>query len=478
MRAKYLSVKWQKSMRLRFDYNNMTDEFVGRKDGISMQEIKAEKDLINKAFNAVQEKRGTGMMGWTELPYNQKEVVKDILETAKTIRRDYDYFVVLGIGGSALGPIAVMQALKHLHYNDLTKAKRKGPKFYVEDNVDPERMAALFDVIDVKKTMFNVITKSGSTSETMSQYLIIINELKKVLGKDAKNHIIATTSEKKGNLIKIAKEEGFKTFYIPESVGGRFSELCPVGLLPAAACGIDIKQMLTGAAFMDKICKEEKYRKNPALMFAALSYISMKKGKNISVMLPYSDGLKYMADWYAQLWAESLGKKDDRNGNEVFAGQTPVKALGVTDQHSQIQLYREGPNDKIITFLAVDKFRKEVEIPKGCDDIPDVNFLCGHTMGELINTERVATEYALTTSGRMNRTVYLPAINPFTIGQLLYFYQMETAFAGEMLNIDAYNQPGVEAGKNATYALFGRKGYEKTKEEMDNAKSKRLDFII
>ena len=477
MKAKYLNVKWQKSMRLRMDYNNMTDEFVGSKQGISAAEIRAKKDLAATAFSRVQEKRGTGMMGWTELPYNQKDVVADILATAKDIKKNFDYFVVLGIGGSALGPIAVMQALNHLHYNDLPKAKRKGPKFYVEDNVDPERMKALLDVIDVKKTMFNVITKSGSTSETMSQYLIVYDILKKELGDKAKDHIIATTSESKGNLIKLAKAEGFKTFYIPDGVGGRFSELCPVGLLPAAATGIDIKQMLAGAAFMDKLCKEKNYKKNPALMSAVLSYISMQKGKNISVMMPYADSLRYMSDWYCQLWAESLGKADDFNGNKVYAGPTPVKALGVTDQHSQVQLYREGPFDKVVTFLAVDDYRESVKIADGCKDIPDVNFLCGHTMNELIQAERVATEYALTVSQRLNRTIYLPEVNAFTVGELLYFYEMETAFCGEMLEIDTFNQPGVEAGKNATYALLGRKGYEQTKAEMESAKAKKEEFI-
>ena len=204
----------------------------------------------------------------------------------------------------------------------------------------------------------------------------------------------------------------------------------------------------------------------------------MKQGKNISVMMPYADSLKFMADWYAQLWGESLGKSVDNEGNTVYEGQTPVKALGVTDQHSQVQLYREGPFDKAVTFLAVDEYRISVEIANGCEDIPDVNFLCGHTMNELITAERIATEYALTTANRLNRTITLPEVNAFTVGQLLFFYEMETAFVGEMLNINTYNQPGVEGGKNATYALLGRKGYETTKAEMESAKEKNPDYII
>ncbi|MBP5686554.1 MAG: glucose-6-phosphate isomerase, partial [Clostridia bacterium] len=451
--------------------------FVGKTEGFTDNDLKDNAHLIADAFKKVQQKRGTGMMGWTELPYNQEEIVKDVISTAKEIRKNYDNFVVLGIGGSALGPTAVFQALCHLRHNELPRRVRKAPKLYVEDNVDPERMASLLGIIDLEKTVFNVITKSGATSETMSQYLVIIDILKKKFGDKAKDHVIATTSEKRGNLIKLAESEGFKTFYIPEGVGGRFSELCPVGLLPAAVLGIDIKVMLAGAAYMDKICSAKDVRKNPALMSAFLQYAAIKRGKNISVMMPYADSLKYIADWYCQLWGESLGKAVNNDGEYVYAGQTPVKALGVTDQHSQIQLYREGPFDKVVTFIAVEKFRADVTISKGCDNFPDVNFLCGHTMGELINTERKATEYALTAANRLNYTIYMPEVNAFTIGELLFLFEMETAYIGEMLDIDAFNQPGVEGGKNATYALFGRKGYEKTKEEMDRAPKKKSQYF-
>lgn len=472
-----LKSEWQKSMQIKVDYNNMMAEFIGEEQGFTDKELSSGKKIAEAAYKDVAANRGTGMMGWTELPYNQNEIVKDIIDTAKNIRKKFDNFVVLGIGGSALGPIAVFQALCHLRHNELPKKVRKAPKFYVEDNIDPERMDALFDVLDLDKTVFNVITKSGATSETMSQYLIIMDKLKQKFGDKAKEHMIATTSESRGNLIKIAKSEGFKTFYIPDGVGGRFSELSPVGLLAAAVLGIDIKAMLKGAAYMDKLCKTKDIKKNPALISALLQYLSMKKGKNISVMMPYADSLKYIADWYCQLWGESLGKATDKDGNAVYAGQTPVKALGVTDQHSQIQLYREGPFDKVITLIAVENFRKETPISDGCKEFPDVNFLCGHTLSELINSERRATEYALTTAQRLNYTITLPEVNAFTVGELLYYFELETAYAGTMLNIDTFNQPGVEGGKNATYALFGRKGYENTKKEMENAPKKKADYI-
>lgn len=463
---------------LRFDYNNMTSDFIGQEQGISEEELNSLSQKAVDAFNYVQANRGTGMMGWTELAYNQDEIVEDIILTAEKVRKSCKAFVVLGIGGSALGPIAVFQALKHLHYNELSDEKRDGPRFYVEDNVDPERMNALLDIIDVKETIFNIITKSGATSETMSQYLIITDILKKELGEDFADHVIATTDREKGNLIKLAKKEGFKTFYIPSSVGGRFSELCPVGLLPAGVLGIDIKEFLKGAREQMELSNNSDYRKNAPLCSALLQYISMQRGKNISVMMPYADSLKYIADWYCQLWAESLGKAEDYNGNLVFVGQTPVKSLGVTDQHSQVQLYTEGPFDKVVTFIAVDKFRSSYVIPQGLPEFPDVNFLCGHDMGKLLDNERIATEYALTKKNRANRTIYLPEVNAFTLGELLMFFMLETAYTGAMLNINTFNQPGVEEGKKATFALFDRKGFEEKKAELMSAKKKESKYII
>ena len=463
-----------------FDYNYLMSDFV--KDGITEEEIAGYEKKIAEACNVIAKKREDGVntyTAWMDLPYSQDDVVNDIKKTADEIKFKFDNFVVLGIGGSALGPIAVQQALNHIYYNDLSKEARNGcPRLYVIDNVDPERMAALFDVIDIEKTMFNVITKSGSTSETMSQYLLVRDMLIEKLGDNYVNNIIVTTDAEKGNLAKICKVEKFKKFIVPDGVGGRFSELCPVGLLPAAVCGIDIDDMLKGAAHMDEICKEKNLYKNPAAMFAVQQVIAMNRGKNISVMMPYADSLKYIADWYAQLWAESLGKKYDNDGVVVNKGQTPVKSIGVTDQHSQVQLYTEGPSDKVITFIGVGNYRTRVEIPGGYEDIPSLSFLKGHTFNELILTEQSATEYAINASQKWSRTITLSKLNANTLGQLLYFFEMETAFAGELLNINAYDQPGVEEGKNATYALMGRKGYETKKEELDKKQPKSQKYII
>ncbi len=467
--------------QIRLDINHMMGDFLGMQYGIDRSAVDDMEVYLKRAHAVVEANRGKGMQGWMELPYNQEEIVKHIEEVAAKVRDQFDTFVVLGIGGSALGPAAVQQALNHLHYNDLPKEKRGGPRLYIEDNIDPERMAALLDVIDLKTTCFNVISKSGGTAETMSQYLIILDALKREVGKDYAKHIIATTSENRGHLIKIANEEGYEKFYIPESVGGRFSELCPVGLLAAAVCGIDIRGLLEGARMMDERCKTDDVWKNPALLDAALMYIAMQDlGMNMSVMMPYADSLKLIADWYAQLWAESLGKNVTKKGMACNVGSTPIKTLGVTDQHSQLQLYTEGPYDKVVTFLKVESFRNETPIPHGCEEVPDVAFLGGKSHNQLIEAERMGTEYALYKAGRMSQTITLPAVNAQTIGQMLYFFELVTAYTGELLDIDTFNQPGVEESKVAAFAMLGRdtEKHNAKREEMKNRPERKAEYIL
>ena len=465
---------------MKLDYNNIMYQSLGAQ-GIADSDIDALTPRIEVAVSSMAKKYQDGGMDWRNLPTNQDDVVTDILDYVEKMKGEINAFVVLGIGGSALGPMAVQQALNHPYYNELPRGKVKGyPKLYVVDNVDPERLVYLFDVLDLEKTLFNVISKSGSTSETMSQFMIIEDMLKKQLGEEAtKKHIVCTTDESKGNLVAIASLAGYKTFTIPSGVGGRFSELSPVGLLPAAFCGIDIKGLLEGAAAMEAICQSDtNFKENPAYMYAILHYIAMQRGKNISVMMPYADSLKYISDWYAQLWAESLGKKFDNNGKVVNVGQTPVKALGATDQHSQVQLYTEGPFDKIIVLMGVKNYRETIKIPEVYGDMPSLGFLGGVTHNQLIQTEQLATEYALTVSGKMNMTITLDKVTPQSIGFLLHFFEIATAFAGELMDINAFDQPGVEEGKNATYALFGRPGYEEKKKELDARQKPDAKYII
>ena len=464
-------------MRIKLDVNPMFREFTGE-HAIPRAELDSMLPELKKAHAAVEAGRGKGMQGWMDLPYNQDEILTAIENTAARVRKEFEAFVVLGIGGSALGPAAVQQALNHLHYNELPAEKRGGPRLYIEDNVDPERMAALLDVIDLKKTCFNVITKSGGTAETMSQYLIITDALKKAVGDDYKRHIIITTSQTKGFLIKIAQREGYETFYIPDGVGGRFSELCPVGLIAAAVTGIDIRGLIAGAKDMDQRCASDDAYQNPALMDAGLMVLAMRHGVNMSVMMPYADSLKLMADWYAQLWAESLGKNETLDGKKCHVCQTPIKTLGVTDQHSQLQLYTEGPFDKALTFLKVESFRATTAIPHGCDDIPTIAFLGGKSHNQLIEAERKGTEYALYKSGRMSQTITLPEVNANTVGQLIYFFELVTAYSGALLNINTFNQPGVEESKIAAYAVMGYESdiHTAKREEMKNRPEPKAEF--
>ncbi len=463
-------------MDLRFDYNNMMSGVIGAH---GVDEASADKDaeLIKAAFNEVMDNRGKGWQEWTELPFTDGKEVDEIVSYCESIRKSAESFVVLGIGGSALGPSAVATALLHLRHNELPRAKRNAPKFYVEDNVDPDRMTSLLDIIDLKNTYFNVITKSGETSETLSQFLILYSALKKAVGeKEAKKKIIVTTTIGKGTLYDVAVKEGFKIYGVGKGVGGRFSVLSPVGLVPLAAVGVDIKKLLAGAADMAKASAVADVKKNPALMTAYLQVKSMEQGKNVSVMMPYADSLRYMSDFYAQLWAESLGKAVDKSGKTVNVGQTPAKSLGVTDQHSQVQLYTEGPFDKVVTFLAVDEYKTKQVIT---DDktIDACDFLKGRTMNELITFERRATRYALYKANRSNFTITLPSVNAYTVGELLMYFMYETAFAGALMGIDAFNQPGVEEGKKATFAMFNRKGYEEKLKEIESVK-KNPDYII
>jgi glucose-6-phosphate isomerase len=390
--------------------------------------------------------------GFVKIASNSKNVIDEINEYSKYVNSNFENFVVVGIGGSSLGPKAVHTALNNQYYNEISG----NTKIYFLENIDPDTFEELFEVINIEKTLFNVITKSGGTSETMAKFMI----LKARLGNLAKTNIVCTTDRENGNLIKIAKEEGYKTFFIPADVGGRFSELTPVGLLPAAISGIDIEKLILGA----KSCLDDNLEE--AKEYALIMKEAIEKGKNTLVFMPYSDKLSLLGDWFVQLWAESLGKKVDNEGNVINYGQLPHKSVGAIDQHSQVQLFAEGPNDKIFTFLEVKNFKNQVKIPKIYDEVRGISFLGGHTLNELISAEKFATDYALKKENRDTLTIEINEINEEVIGKLIMFFELATVFLGELVNIDPFNQPGVEEGKNATYALFGKEGYEYKLEEL------------
>lgn len=296
--------------------------------------------------------------------------------------------------------------------------------------------------------------------------MIVLSMLKERLSDGFKKNVFLTTDKEKGILRKIADENGWETFIVPDGVGGRFSVLSPVGLLSAAVLNIDIDALLSGARAMNDACVRPDLYENPAYMYALLYTVLMKKGVNISVLMPYSEALAPVSEWYCQLWAESLGKQVNLKGETVHSGQTPVRALGVTDQHSQIQLYNEGPFDKTVTFMGVEKFHTTVTIPKPPIAMPDLAYLEGKTLNTLIASEMRGTRHAVTSHGKPNNTITVESVNANTLGKLLFFFEMATAAAGEFLGINTFDQPGVEAGKIATFALMGRPGYEETAKEL------------
>ena len=450
----------QSLMRVRFDFSNVLVDAVGSEHGLSVEALRGLADQSAEAARWLGQLRTAGKAEWLDLPY-QRPVAERVVTAGEAIAKRCDNFVVLGIGGSALGTLALQTALHPPFYNHLDAAERgHRPRIYVLDNVDPDYVAGALDLLDLKRTIFNVVTKSGSTSETMAQLAIVRDRLRKTVGSTAAEHIIATTDPSVGDLRTLTEREGYQTFEIPKTVGGRFSVLSPVGLLPAAVSGVDVRALLAGAAEADRSCRSAELFANPALLSAAILFLFYQKGKSITVMMPYSQRLREVADWFRQLWAESLGKTKRADGQIEHVGLTPVAALGVTDQHSQVQLYMEGPSDKVLIFVGVDRFERVAEIPRTQLGLSSLDYLGGQSLNTLINAERLATTVALTAHGRPNYTILLPEVNAYTIGQVLYTLEVQTALIGRLLGIDPFDQPGVEAGKVATYALMGRHEYE------------------
>ncbi len=450
---------------LEFDYRNVKAEIVGEENGLNLEEaFNNFNDKIARIIsdlNSKKDKPGQWLQ-WMNLGYSE-ETVWLVKEYAAMTQGMFDNVLVLGIGGSALGGMAVCEALLKPYWNLLATEQRNNfPRIFFLDNVDPDQINGLLNILDLKKTLVNVITKSGSTAETMSQFMILKNKLQEELGDNYVRHIVATTDKNSGILRQISNEEGYKTFVIPDDVGGRFSVFSAVGLLPFALVGIDIEELVQGVKDMDLALKNTDIRHNIAAQNALIHYLmDTQKGKNLSVMMPYSTRLKYVADWFVQLWAESLGKEKDNDGNVVHIGPTPIKALGATDQHSQIQLYNEGPNNKLINFIRVKEFDTTLEIPK-IFEFTGIGYLGGNSVNSLINAEADATRVALVDYQRPNVTITLEKVNPYNVGQLLYMLEVQTAITGELYNINTFNQPGVEQAKNYTYALMGRAGYEES----------------
>jgi glucose-6-phosphate isomerase len=441
---------------IHFDEKNLLASRAGEQNGLTSEEINGATPAALESLSSFRKSSEQGQYGFPQLPL-QTSTIRSITDYAKDLRGSHDTVCVVGIGGSALGAWALDCCMHGPHP---VQAKTH-PRLVVLDNVDPVFTGLALDSMNPKKTHVVVIAKSGSTAETIATFLIVQDWLTSKLGKKANQRISVVTSEGKGDLKKLATQEKYTTFHLPENVGGRFSVLSAVGLLPAALTGIDIRKLTKGAATMTTTSWQSNLQQNLALRSALLHYlIWTKRKKSIHVAFPYSNQLWGTAFWFRQLWAESLGKARNRKGELVNIGQTPVAALGTTDQHSQVQLYMEGPNDKVFTFWTVNKFAAQGRIPKVKTGLESFDYLAGQSLAKLIDAEHRSTAAALSENGRPNCTFSLDRLDEEHMGAFLQMLEFQTAFMGELLGINAFDQEGVELGKKFTFGLMGRAGYE------------------
>jgi len=437
------------------DINFVIDEIIGP-NGISQNKIKSYQNRISeihKRFNKSE-------VGFLEL---LDQDINSIKKSLSPLKDEYQNIVVLGIGGSALGTKAIYQGCTKSFKDDSKKS------LYVIDNIDPDYFWEFLENLDIHSSIFIVVSKSGSTAETISQFLIILNLLKKKFNNEYKNRLIIITDPEKGGLRKFAEIENILSFSVPPNVGGRYSVLSPVGLVPLYFVEINIDELILGAKYIYEKCKNDNVFENPAYLIGTIQYIAYHKGKKITVLMPYSSKLQLFTEWFIQLWAESLGK------NEKI-GPTPIKAIGTTDQHSQLQLFMDGPDDKIITFIEIENYKYCVKIPE-CN-IPEYRYLYNKSLNQLIKSELNSVRASLAKKGRLNYTIKIDKLDEFHLGALIFLLQLTTAFTGFLFNINPFNQPGVEEEKNFTYGMMGRSGYERKYKEYLNIASKTKEKYI
>ncbi|GIW39606.1 MAG: glucose-6-phosphate isomerase [Candidatus Binatia bacterium] len=430
--------------------------------GVSSEALEELALRLGAIAKTLRLRRERGELGFWDLPY-AKGARGEVERLAHELRGEAEVMVVLGIGGSALGTRTILHAVPG------------DRRVLVLDNLDPSTFGALLDELDLSRTVFDVVSKSGQTTETLAQFLVVRDRLLKTFGGvDYRRHLVVTTDPERGPLRQIARDEGLRALEIPPNVGGRFSVLSAVGLLPAAFAGLDVAELLRGAAEMEKRVREGDIRSNPAAWLAALLWAHhTRHGRRNVVFMPYSDRLRELTAWFVQLWSESLGKALDLEGRTVHFGQTPIPAVGATDQHSQLQLFTEGPDDKVFLMLRVEDHGRDFRIPVSYEDMEELAYLGGHTLGELLNMEEEATETALVAQGRPVVRISVPAVELHTLGQLFFLFEVAVTFVGGLADVDPFDQPGVEETKRLTFALAGRRGFEEKRAEMEEWRRKR-----
>ena len=438
--------------------NKVTFDYSKTAEYISEGEITAMKRIAEDAKKLLLSREGEGndFLGWIDLPVDyDKEEFARIKKAAAKIQSDSDVLVVIGIGGSYLGARAAIEALRHSFYNSVDKEIRKTPEiYYAGSNISSTYMAHLLQVIGDRDFSINIISKSGTTTEPGIASRIFKKKLIEKYGKEeAAKRIYATTDKAKGALKTLATEEGYETFVVPDDVGGRFSVLTPVGLLPIAIAGFDIEKLVAGAVAMEKACgKDVPFAENPAAIYAATRNELYKNGKKIEILVNYNPKLHYVSEWWKQLYGESEGKENK--------GIFPAAVDFSTDLHSMGQWIQEGERTIYETVISVEKTQHSLQVPSDEANLDGLNFLAGKHVDEVNKMAELGTQLAHVDGGVPNMRIVIPALNEESIGGLLYFFEIACGISGYILGVNPFNQPGVEAYKKNMFALLNKPGYE------------------
>ncbi len=442
--------------KLSFDYSKAL-EFV------SQEEIDNFENTVNLAKETLINKKGAGsdFVGWIDLPINyDKEEFDRIKKAAKKIQGDSEVLVVIGIGGSYLGAKACIEALSHSFYTLLDKSKRKFPHIvFCGNSISEKYLNDLAQALEDKDYSINVISKSGTTTEPAIAFRVLKKALIKKYGEEeAKRRIYATTDKSKGALKKLTDEEGYESFVVPDDIGGRFSVLTAVGLLPIAVSGIDIDKLMSGAQRARKSALEDPYKENAALLYAALRNIIHRKGKSVEILANYEPSLHYVSEWWKQLYGESEGK--DNKG--IF----PASVDLTTDLHSMGQFIQEGSRILYETVISIEKPLVNMLLEKEEKDTDGMNYLTGKSIDFVNKSAMNGTMLAHTDGGVPNLSIILPELSEEYIGELFYFFEFACGVSGYILAVNPFNQPGVESYKKNMFALLGKPGFEKEREEL------------
>ncbi|MFS1511406.1 glucose-6-phosphate isomerase [Chengkuizengella sp. SCS-71B] len=444
--------------KFQFDYSNAQPY-------LQQHEVDNLENAVQLAHNQLHEKTGAGSdyLGWIDLPTNyDKEEFLRIGKAAAKIQSDSEVLVVIGIGGSYLGARAAIEMLSHHFYNNLTKDIRKTPEVYFAgNNISSTYITHLLELIGDRDFSVNVISKSGTTTEPAIAFRIFREVLENKYGKEeARKRIYATTDKEKGALKKLSAEEGYETFVIPDDVGGRYSVLTAVGLLPIATAGINIEDMMKGAADAQKEFSNPVLKENVSYQYAAVRNALYRKGKAIEILVNYEPSLHYVSEWWKQLYGESEGK--DHKG--IYPASVDFSA----DLHSMGQFIQEGTRNLFETVIQVEKPTHEIEITSDKDNLDGLNFLTGKTMDFVNKKAFQGTMLAHTDGGVPNLIITIPEISPYWFGYLAYFFEKACGISGYLMGVNPFDQPGVEAYKKNMFALLGKPGFEKEKEELES----------